>query len=360
VWNQHAENGSTVWHRTLKFRVEADKDAEPQRVLVIGGPGLQERRVPIPASDSTQVIRQTLRQGLLASGLLLALGLAAAALFAHRVAGPLRRLALGAEALGRGDLGTQVELRAHGELGELESAFNRMSARLAELEGERRAWLAREHLAELGDLARGLAHTLRNPLHTLGLALDELASSPNGRSEELAGTARSQIRRIDRWLRSFLSLGAGNAAAPQPIDLGDLAREVALEASQSGARLALEVPEDPVCACGVRPALAAAVSSLVINALEATAGVSAVELQVLREPDAAVLRVLDRGPGVPDEVRRRLFWPHVTTKSAGSGMGLFLAKQLVEAGHGGSLRLVDRPGGGSVAEVRLPPAEADV
>jgi signal transduction histidine kinase len=75
---------------------------------------------------------------------------------------------------------------------------------------------------------------------------------------------------------------------------------------------------------------------------------------VERSGDAARVTVTDRGAGVPAEVRARLFTPHVTTKAGGAGMGLFIARQLVESGHGGTLELRDAPGGGTVAEVRLP------
>jgi signal transduction histidine kinase len=354
VFNAVTDTGGNSGSETVKVRVESVGEGEHRTLVVSGLPG-EARRIPIPLTDSTKSVRNTLRQGLLASAVLLAAGLAAAALFAHRFTGPLRRLAQGAEVVGQGGFGARIEQRSRGELGELEAAFNRMSTRLAELESERRAWLAREHLAELGDLARGLAHTLRNPLHTLGLAVEELASG--GGSDELVSTARVQIRRVDRWLRSFLSLGAGSAAEAHEHDLGDLAREVALEAMQEGGRVRFEAADAPIRARIVAPALRAALANLVANALEASPAQAEVTIEVQRDAGAGMLRVLDRGAGIAEDVRARIFSPHVTTKAAGSGMGLFLAKQLVEAGHGGLLTLADRPGGGTVAEVRIPLSE---
>jgi hypothetical protein len=112
-------------------------------------------------------------------------------MLANRLTRPLRRLAAGAEAVGRGELGVQVPEDAPGEVGELQRSFNQMSSRLAALELERSRWLERENLAQLGDLSRGLAHTVRNPLNTLGLAIEELALTERpGRP-----TARGQIRR---------------------------------------------------------------------------------------------------------------------------------------------------------------------
>jgi signal transduction histidine kinase len=227
-----------------------------------------------------------------------------------------------------------------------------MSSRLATLEAERARWLEREHLAQLGDLSRGLAHTVRNPLNTLGLAVEELARD---RSDEasLVATARAQIRRIDRWLRSFLALAAGEAAAAETIDLRSLVSDVALEAIQDGASVDLHIEDDELPIRVVPTALRAAVANLVENAVEASpVGITA-EVEVRLDGPDAVVTVADHGPGLPEEVRSRLFSPHVTTKAGGSGMGLFLARQLIVGMHGGRLEMTDGAAGGTVAEVRL-------
>ena len=336
---------------TIELRVEATNDTQA-KFLVIDGLSGEKQSIPFPPSHSSRIVEATLQQGLLVSAVLLALGLMAAAYFSHRVTTPLRRLAAGAEALGRGALGTRVEGNARGEMGELITAFNEMSQRLASLEAEKSQWRAREHLAELGDLARGLGHTLRNPLHTLGLAVEELASRDTG-SDELVSTARAQIRRVDRWLRSFLSIGAGRLPERQLVELGSLLQDVALEAVQQGGRVEAQVPGERVEAYLVGPALRAALANLVGNAVE-SAPQAVVELSLRQTSNEGIVTIADRGPGLPGAVRERLFSPHTTTKPEGSGMGLYLAKQLVEGGLGGLLRIEDRPGGGTLAEVRVP------
>lgn len=328
-------------------------DDPDHNVLVVQGLPGGERRISLEGSQRRAIVEATLKGGLLTTAALLGLGLVAAAVFADRVSRPLRQLAAGAEALSAGALGTRVEVRASGEVGELVDAFNHMSARLAALEAERARWRAREQLAELGDLARGLAHTLRNPLNTLGLAVEELGEGAGPAGADLSATARGQIQRIDRWLKGFLALGAGDAARRSPADLTELAEAVALELSASGA-VELRPPAEPVVAEVVAPAIAAALSNLVANAVEASPPDAPVELSIRREGAAAILTVADRGPGLPEAVRARLFSPHTTTKAHGSGMGLYLARQLVEGGHGGRLTLEDRPGGGTLATVTLP------
>jgi signal transduction histidine kinase len=339
--------------REKKVQMEVVREARNRFLVVRGVPGGEEQ-IELPVSPTVGTVRRNMRQGLLASALLLLVGLAGAAVLAHRVTRPLRALSGGVEALGRGELGAQVPVTGSGEVAEVQRAFNLMSSRLYRLEGEKQRWQEREQLAQLGQLAHGLAHTLRNPLNTLGLAVEELSGGEDGERQRLATTARAQIHRIDRWLRSFLALGAGEAAAPEVCDATGIVQEVVLEAIQAGGRVSLNVPPEQVPVCVVPQALRAAVANLVENATQAAGDGSPVEVETACQEHEAVITVADRGPGLPEEVRSRLFSPHVTTKVEGSGMGLFLARQLVVGLHGGRLAVRDREGGGTVAEIRLP------
>lgn len=336
------------------------------RVVRVGSPSAPflvisddagERRIPIPVSPTQRIVQDTLRKGLLVSGCLLLVGLAGSGLLASRLTRPLRQLAEGSEAVARGDLGVQVEEGAAGEVGDLQVAFNRMSRRLRDLESEREAWRRREHLAQLGDLSRGLAHTVRNPLNTLGLAVEELAGDDQNH-RPLVDTARHQIRRIDRWLRSFLALGAGDGASAELADLASLTREVALEAIQEGAAVDLRVGIEPLMVKVVPAAVRSALANLIVNAAEASPEGGTVEISVVDDGPEGVVSIADRGSGLPDAVRDHLYSPHVTTKIGGSGMGLFLARQLIEGMHGGVLLVTDREGGGTLAQVRMTLAES--
>jgi signal transduction histidine kinase len=344
----------------FKVGVVDGSEENEKHLVVTSGRDVHER-ISIPVSPTVEVVRSTLRRGIGFSAVLLVVGLISSGLFSRRLARPLQDLADRAEALGRGDLGVQVPETAGGEVGELQLAFNRMSKRLAELEEEKEQWRQREHLAQLGDLARGLAHTVRNPLNTLGLTVEELATGKDERSgesnQQLVSTARAQIRRIDHWLRSFLAIGAGDAAEPQVTELGVLVQTVALEAIQQGAKVELEWDDEATGQMQVEvvpTAMRAALANLLENAVEASPQGEPVKVLVGARHGLAQVRVRDHGPGLPDEVRQRLFSPHVTTKVGGSGMGLFLARQLVVNMHGGVLDVADADGGGTVASVQLP------
>jgi signal transduction histidine kinase len=328
-------------------------DVRHERFLVVSEDDDTVHRIPIPVSPAVQAVRETMREAAAMGGVLLIVGLVGSAVLSRRLTRPLRSLADGAEALGSGEFGVQVPVSAAGEVGDLQRAFNSMSARLAELEAQRERWQEREHLAQLGDLSRGLAHTLRNPLHTLGLAVEELASSGQD-GQDLVATSRAQIRRIDRWLRSFLALGAEELAEPEATDLGALVRAVILESVQQGADVRVQGGDEAVPVRVVPGAVRAALSNLIENATEVSPAEEPVEVSLEVEDGQAVVSVVDGGPGLPEAVKERLFSPHVTTKVGGSGMGLFLARQLVVGMHGGSLEIVDGADGGTVATIRLP------
>ena len=337
--------------RKLVLKVE-DGEEQDNRFLVVTEDDRRLHRIQIPVSPTVTRIRENMREGAAVGGLLLMAGLFASALLASRMTLPLRSLAEGADLLGRGDLGIQVPESAPGEVGDLQRAFNRMSQRLQELEGERQVWQQREHLAQLGDLSRGLAHTLRNPLHTLGLAVEELADGDTSR-RDLVETSRAQIRRIDRWLRSFLALGAEESVEPEEINLGDLVKGVILESVQQGADIRVE-ERDELSVRAVSGAVRAAIGNLVENAAQASPAGESIDVTMWRDGETAVVSIVDRGGGLPPEVKERMFSPHVTTKVGGAGMGLFLAKQLIVGMHGGELELEDADGGGTAATVRLP------
>jgi signal transduction histidine kinase len=323
-------------------------------VLFVRGPAMK-RAIPIPNAAVASTLERFGSRLLLGNLALLAAGLLAAALLAHRLTRPLASLTAAAERVGSGELGAAVTLGRGGpsdEVGRAIAAFNRMSTRLAELDRENRRLAAAEQLSELGEVARGLAHSLRNPLNALGLAIEQ-AGAPT----EVVESSRRQIRRMDGALRSFLALASAGAAQVERVDLAQLAREVALEALQdAGGRVRIEVLAPPAAdapapgagrphgaVTGVPAELKAVLQALVVNAVEASPEGGQVTIRIVpAAADRVRLEVDDQGEGVPEAVRTRLFEPHVTSKPHGSGMGLFLAHRLVSGRYGGELRLAPR------------------
>lgn len=327
------------------------------RVLMVEGPNLRAR-IPIPEGGVGAALADFRNRLVLGSLAILAAGLVAAAFVADRVSAPLRDLSRAAMAVGEGALGSQVGRRAGGEVGEAIGAFNRMSTRLADLEREAVAMRERQHLSELGEVARGLAHALRNPLHAIGLSADELASRVPASPEvdAMRESVRTQIRNIDASIRSFLALAGGPGATVEETDGRELVEEVALAALQEArGRVRVHVEERaPSRLRGVPAEMKAAVQALVVNAIEASPDGASVRVRVgPAEGGGLEVDVADDGPGLPAEVRGRLFTPHVTTKPSGSGMGLYLAHRIATGRYAGTLEVADGPAGGTRARLVL-------
>lgn len=336
----------------LDVRTELE-DGRP--MLVVSGEGFA-RAIPLPRAPVDAALDRFTRQvgwgllALLGLGLLLSIGLA------HRIARPLRALAAAARSVGQGTLGAQAPDGGVPEVRDTIAAFNRMSAQLQKLDAETAALRADRELAELGEIGRGLAHSLRNPLHALGLSLEALAAqaSERERAQELAQAGREQLQRVDQALRGFLALSAGDGVAAVPVSLREVVDDVVLEASQRAqGRVRFERVGDDAMLAGVPAELRVMLHALVINALEASRDGSLVSVRLEPGADGAGIEVHDEGAGVPEAIRARLFQPHVSGKPHGAGMGLYLARRLARLRYGGDITLAPREPAGTCARLEL-------
>jgi two-component system CheB/CheR fusion protein len=211
-------------------------------------------------------------------------------------------------------------------------------------------------LTELGQLAAVVAHEVRNPLAGLRASLQILESRlpPTMREREIIGPMISRIDDLGKSVEDILLY-----ARPQPPRFGAYdVREIAGEAASSArAAMAGACPQiatggDPAVVRADREMLRAILLNLILNACQADPSRD-VEVRMSVDGPLCRIRVLDRGPGIPPDLRDRVFHPFVTTKSGGTGLGLAIVKRLVEI-QGGSVDLRPRDGGGTVAEVALP------
>ena len=268
--------------------------------------------------------------------------------------GPVEKLTAGMAALSRGELTHVIPGGSSGpprdELAYLVDRFNRMAS---ELLAQRERLRTTEQLAAWRDVARALAHELKNPLTAMKVSLARLsrAPAPDGERERLSeplALLDEEISVLMRMTQAFSEFARLPASAPRPLDVAAVAREVAAlyGAVQVDAKEEATALVDP-------DQLRRALGNLVKNAVEAAAGAE-VRVEVRREGDGVVVRVLDRGPGIGAVLEGAgLLAGLSSTKAGGSGLGLPIAHRIV-AEHGGTLRLEPLEGGGTVATVRLP------
>jgi PAS domain S-box-containing protein len=215
-----------------------------------------------------------------------------------------------------------------------------------------------ESLARLGEMAGGIAHELRNSLATLSGYLTLIERRPDEESvADYLTEIRHEASHLERVLDDFLSFARPGSTRMGELCLDRLVRRAAADPSLGEA--AVRVQGDPAGEVWLRgdpQLLERAVRNLLHNAVQAEreAGrTGLVEAAVTRDDDGVTLAIEDRGPGLPPEIRERLFHPFATGRRGGVGLGLALTHRIVVL-HGGRIRLDDRPGGGTRAELFFP------
>jgi signal transduction histidine kinase len=223
--------------------------------------------------------------------------------------------------------------------------------------------------AVLTQLGAGLAHEIRNPLHSIGInaAVVEqhagAAPTPERRMAvaESLSTIRAETQRLADLLNSYLGLVRADSSAG-PVDLGDACRRVsqllAPAARKSEVEIVLEVPDAIKAVHGFADRIQQALLNLALNAVQAMPHGGRVTLSVRPAGDSVRVTVADTGPGVPEEIRARIFEGGGTTKSGGTGLGLPLVRAIARS-HGGSVSYSASATGGAVFTLELPvrPAE---
>jgi signal transduction histidine kinase len=260
------------------------------------------------------------------------------------VSRPVRRRAEAAARIASGGLGetpAMPALSSSDEIGRLAAAFGQMLESLRRSQAE---LVRNERLAATGRLAASVAHEVRNPLTGLRMTVQMLAEqSGDEKTREAHAMMLREIDRLALTTEELLTFASPRPPRREPVDLARLAGEtLAFLAPQlEHARVAAKVERDP----GLPESLLLDGNkvrqlffNLVLNARQAVVrdGHVTVRLRWDAKRATAVIEVSDDGPGIPAEVRARLFEPFVSSKPSGGGLGLAIAKQIAEE-HGGGI-----------------------
>jgi two-component system, NtrC family, nitrogen regulation sensor histidine kinase NtrY len=305
---------------------------------------LRERELETVLGDLERVIR-------LASVVFLLAGAALAQTMARRIAGPLRDLTAATRRVAGGDLLARVEPGSRDELRDLVEAFNQMAA---DLERQRRDLERSNRLAAWAEMARQVAHEVKNPLTPIQLSAEHLrrvwrdpAADFGAALETCTATILRQVRTLRDMVTEFAAFARPPAGEPVEVELGALLHELLqpYAALPPGVALVTEFEPGGVRVRGERRLLERACVNLIENALQALDGQGRLVLRLRAEGVAsrAVVEVEDSGPGVAPEIGERIFEPFFSTKTGGSGLGLALVRKIAEE-HGGGVSLDSRPG----------------
>ena len=278
---------------------------------------------------------------------------------------PLVELQEQIERVGEGDLTASVSFaKRNDEMGDLGRNFNRMVRLLREsreeIEHLHRTQMSRaEHLATLGELATGLAHEIRNPLAGIAgvieiVSRDLPATSP---AKSVVKDVRQEIAQINRILTDLLETARPRAPEIRSSDLNTTVEHAVMLARQQVISkpiridfiAASELPEVEHDSDQIHQVLL----NLLLNSVQAIEGPGLVTVEISEQDEAAIVTVSDTGRGIPIEHLPNIFRPFFTTKGNGTGLGLSLARRIVEEHHG-KIDVISSSGKGTTFTVVLP------
>ncbi len=261
------------------------------------------------------------------------------------------------------DLGT-VSVVADGDLDALEAKMQfivqKVETAAKRLQQQQRELLRTEQLSQVGQLAAGVAHEIRNPLTGIKLlveaALRPQAARPLNRED--TEVIFREVKKLEQTVQQFLNFARLPAPQIAPCDLRDIIRQsweaVRVKARQQRVEPVFLLPEKQVIVSADAGQLNTVLVNLFLNALDATGTDGKLEVHLAPAEHGTVrLRVCDSGPGIPAEIQEKLFQPFATNKPHGTGLGLFLSGRILNE-HGGAISAMNRPEGGACFTITLP------
>ncbi|SCZ64626.1 HAMP domain-containing protein [Epibacterium ulvae] len=330
--------------------------AAPGKVIAQSGhmiPGWKIRMVQ--GRDIYQAPKTNIRYLLLVAAVLSAIGLIFLFLqMSERLTRYLKPLSLGAREIANGNFSVEIPEDAPGELGMLARSYNRMRDQLSTLIDSR---VDVERRAALGNMAAGIAHEIRNPLTTVSTAVHGLKrSEPNSERRIMLETISSEILRVDQKIQELLDYARPRFPELQVLLLVPMLKsiETLIASTAHAAGITVNVVGDSSLSVKADEAhLRQILLNLTLNALQATPVGGHVNLRAYRDEGHAILIVADDGRGMSQKELSKILRPFYTTREDGSGLGLSVTKQLVEA-NGGQIEFESEQGVGTTISVSLP------
>jgi signal transduction histidine kinase len=351
---------STVTHERVGTLEEYLVAATP---LSVRRPGVM---LTVPLTSRQQDIEEqitTLTRRLLLGALIFVFGGAFLGYWmAERISDPVKRLTRATRRISRGDLDARILARSSDELRRLVDDFNSMAG---ELQRQRRELERTHRLEAWAEMARQVAHDIKNPLTPIQLTAEHLRRVHADRGEPLSPvlqdcvqTILTQVRLLRQIASEFSSFASSPSARPALVSATELIRDIVEPyrvGLQDRIRFEVAVPETLPSLYVDRGLMARALSNLVENALHAMPGNGTLTLSAENQGQVVVVRVSDTGAGMDAEAIARAFEPYFSTKATGTGLGLTIAKRNVEL-NGGTIAVSSEKGRGTTVELRLPSA----
>jgi signal transduction histidine kinase len=230
----------------------------------------------------------------------------------------------------------------------------------AALDAARDRELEAERLRAFREVARRVAHEIKNPLTSMRIAVDQMRRTVgplDARTATAIQVLDAETDRLERLAREFAEFGRLPEGPPSEVDLVELLDELGRTGVSDGVRVSVRANGVPRSLLGHYEPLRRAFANLYRNAAEAMKGHGAIDVTVTGDRSGLAVTIADHGPGIPAELRQRVFEPYFTTKDDGTGLGLALVRVTLEA-HRGTISVAETPGGGATFAIVFPPVRS--
>lgn len=251
-------------------------------------------------------------------------------------------------------LPTEPPKRGAPEFGVLRDALRGMAD---ELEVARSRELEAERLRAFREVARRVAHEMKNPLTPMRFAVAQLGRTATPAQTEALEVLNAESARLEQLAREFADFGRLPEGPAAEVDLKELLEELTRTSLPPEVTTILAADPAVPHIYGHHDPLRRAFSNVLRNGAEAQGGRGELRVTVTPWQDGAEVRIADKGPGIRASDRERIFQPYITTKKDGTGLGLALVRQTIEA-HGGTVVAEENNGGGALFIFRLPRGKA--
>ncbi|HEV2223121.1 MAG TPA: ATP-binding protein [Candidatus Acidoferrales bacterium] len=300
---------------------------------------------------------------LLVGGIALALGILLSWWAAVRVTRPVSKLVAGAREVASGNWDARVEIHSRDEIGALAGAFNQMTGQLAE---QRERLIQTERVAAWRELARRLAHELKNPLFPLQITVENLRRAREQHAADFDEIFRESTETLlaeIQNLKTIVGRFSDFAKMPRPelhsLDVNEMVRGVTrlfeprfIAPGEPKITTELHLDEKLPVIQADSVLLHRAIGNLVLNAIDAMPNGGKLTLRTMAHDGGVRLEISDTGAGLTREECERLFTPYYTTKLHGTGLGLAIVQSVV-SDHGGRISVTSQPGSGTTFRIDL-------
>ncbi len=317
----------------------------------------------INVEDFSEIIENNAIKRIIAIIIVFGIGIILAVILSLMYTKPIHNVVGAAKSVAAGDLSVELMTDRKDEIGELTHSFNHMLKKLREEKEMEEKLREAEHLSAIGQLARNIAHEIRNPLNFISLSIDHIRKKYTPETERekeqfesLINSIKQEIQRLNKLVGDFLDYGKSMKLNFQNTNIEALIDEildlVKVKAEKDNIRINFQKSGIP--SLSVDPELIkTCILNIILNSFQAMPDGGELDIETNTVNNKVQITIRDTGIGVSKENIQRIFEPFYSTKSTGLGLGLAMTKRVIEE-HGGKVDFKSEEGKGSIMTVILP------